>query len=86
METHLHNRNMLFAQLGLPAEDAAIDRFITRHGPLPEHVRLSEAPFWSPAQASFLREGVQVDADWAEVIDQLNRELHAPDRSSVKQS
>lgn len=80
MDTLLHDRNTLFAQLGLPAEDAAIDRFIARHGPLPEHVRLSEAPFWSPAQAGFLREGMQADADWAEVIDQLNRELHTQDR------
>lgn len=73
---------MLFAQLGLPAEDAAIDGFIALHSPLPEDVRLAEAPFWSPAQAGFLREGVLVDADWAEVIDRLNGELHAGARSS----
>ena len=37
---------------------------------------LSEAAFWTPAQAAFLREEILNDADWAEVIDQLNAELH----------
>jgi hypothetical protein len=36
---------------------------------------LSEAAFWTTAQAEFLREGTLVDADWAEVIDALNEGL-----------
>ncbi|MCT7655389.1 DUF2789 domain-containing protein [Oceanimonas sp. NS1] len=38
-------------------------------------MELVEAPFWSHAQASFLKEGLQEDSDWAEVIDQLNASL-----------
>ncbi|MCW5637448.1 MAG: DUF2789 family protein, partial [Rubrivivax sp.] len=33
--------------------------------------------FWSPAQARFLREEVAEDADWAELVDQLNLMLRA---------
>jgi hypothetical protein len=75
METPFHSMDNLFAQLGLPADAAAIRRFIATHGPLPAGVELHDASFWTPAQASFLREQILVDADWAEVIDELNGEL-----------
>lgn len=77
MEAPAHTLNNLFAQLGLSAEPNAIEEFIEAHRPLASGVALHEAPFWTPAQASFLREEVLNDADWAEVIDQLNTELHA---------
>jgi hypothetical protein len=77
METLPHDMRNLFAQLGLPDDAAAIERFIATHGPLRADVPLAEAPFWSPAQAAFLRESLLVDADWAEAIDLLNEELHA---------
>lgn len=76
MESPLHTLGNLFAQLGLPAEPSAIDGFIAGHSPLPESVPLAEAPFWTPAQAAFLREELLDDADWAEVIDDLNARLH----------
>ena len=38
---------------------------------------LADAPFWSIAQASFLREEWLEDGDWAEVVDDLNVRLHA---------
>lgn len=76
MEPPLHSMNSLFAQLGLPADDAAIDRFIASHSPLPDNVLLPDAPFWTPAQAAFLREEWREDADWVEVVDQLNVRLH----------
>jgi len=47
------------------------------HSPLATYVLLAEAPFWSTAQAAFLREEILNDADWAEVIDQLNARLHS---------
>lgn len=75
METPIHRMAHLFAQLGLPADAAAIDQFIASHGPLPPAVRLAEAPFWTASQSEFLREGTLVDADWAEVIDELNADL-----------
>ena len=77
MESSIHTLNNLFAQLGLPSDDSAIEDFIKTHQHLAGNLTLSEAPFWSTAQAAFLREEILKDADWAEVIDQLNVRLHA---------
>jgi len=76
MESSLHTLNNLFAQLGLPSDDVEIDNFINTHKHLDSSLSLSEAPFWTPSQAAFLREEILKDADWAEVIDQLNARLH----------
>jgi hypothetical protein len=76
MDAPVHSTAQLFAQLGLPADPASIYRFIDQHRPLPDCVKLSEAPFWTPSQAAFLREGLQADADWAPIIDALNAALH----------
>ncbi|CAG0970025.1 hypothetical protein RHDC4_01218 [Rhodocyclaceae bacterium] len=75
MEAPVHDLSQLFAQLGLPSDPPAIDGFIASHGPLPAAMQLAEAPFWTPGQADFLREGMLVDADWSDVIDTLNQEL-----------
>jgi hypothetical protein len=75
MENQRHDLASLFAQLGLPSDPAAIDAFIAAHRPLPPGVRLAEASFWSPTQAAFLAEQLQDDADWSEVVDELNSEL-----------
>lgn len=77
METSAHNLRNLFEQLGLPAEPADIERFVSTHRPLADTVALADAPFWSRAQAQFLREEIAEDADWAEVVDQLNLMLRA---------
>ena len=79
METPMHSINNLFAQLGLPSDQAAVENFIKTHNPMATDVALSDAPFWTPAQASFLCEEILKDADWAEVIDELNARLHARD-------
>lgn len=76
MEPPVHSINNLFTQLGIASDDASIARFIQTHRAA-GNVVLSEASFWTPAQAAFLREEILKDADWAEVIDQLNAELHA---------
>ena len=76
MERPTHDMSQLFAQLGEPSDDAAIARFIKTHAPLPGSVLLHDAAFWTPAQSRFLREALLEDADWAEVADALNRELH----------
>ena len=55
--------------------EASIVSFIDAHRPLPDGVSLPEADFWSPSQAAFFRESIQADADWAEVVDQLNLAL-----------
>lgn len=77
MEMTGHTLSDLFAQLGLPSEPAEIERFAAAHRPLPEAVRLPDAAFWSPSQAQFLRDELREDADWAEVVDQLNLMLRA---------
>ncbi|MBC7565789.1 MAG: DUF2789 domain-containing protein [Pedobacter sp.] len=77
MESSIHTLNNLFAQLGLPSDEASINTFIKTHSHLATCVLLSEASFWTPTQAAFLREEILNDADWAEVIDQLNTSLHA---------
>lgn len=77
METPMHNMSSLFDQLGLPSDTEAIERFIETHGPLAPGILLADAPFWTSAQASFLREEIVEDADWAEVVDELNARLRA---------
>lgn len=72
MESPVHDLSALFKQLGLAADQASIERFIGLHAPLPQSCQLADAAFWTPAQASFLREEILEDADWAEVVDQLD--------------
>ncbi len=74
MEHMIHPFSELFEQLGLDASHQGIEHFLQQHK-LPAEVELVNAPFWSPAQAAFLKEGLQEDSDWAEVIDQLNVSL-----------
>jgi hypothetical protein len=77
MTPYHHRFSELFAQLGLPGDAAGIAAFIRQHAPLPDTVRLEDAPCWTPAQAALLREQFVADADWAEVVDQLNLALRA---------
>lgn len=79
--TH-HRFSELFLQLGLPADIGSIETFLNSHSPLDPSVKLEDAPFWTDAQANFLRDEIQQDADWAEVVDQLNSALRtlAPGR------
>ena len=72
LDTSVHSLSGLFTQLGLPNSRMEIENFIQRHHPLPQAEPLSKASFWTEAQASFLREAIANDADWAEVVDELN--------------
>lgn len=72
METFSHQFTALFQQLGLASDPIAIARFIAKHAPLPTAVRLTEAPFWTSAQAQFLCDAVRLDADWAAAVDALD--------------
>lgn len=78
METSFHRFSDLFAQLGLSADPASIAAFLRTHSPLADDVRLADAPFWTEAQSALLREELLEDADWAEVVDQLNGALRRP--------
>lgn len=80
MSPHYHQFCELFAQLGLPSDVKDIAAFIQQHSPLPLATRLEEAPFWTPAQAALLRDELAGDADWSELVDQLNLALREPTR------
>jgi hypothetical protein len=76
MDLTSHSVPELFAQLGLPDDEPGIQAFVDAHRPLPGDVRLHEAPFWTEAQARFLRDEFKEDAAWAPAVDQLNMMLH----------
>lgn len=71
---------LLFEQLGLPAEQAAMHNFIRQHQ-LRAEVILPDADFWTEAQGAFLREHWQKDDEWAIVVDTLNEQLHSDSHS-----
>jgi len=77
MEMQNHPLSSLFEQLGLDSSQQAIQRFINENRPLPGATELDQADFWSAAQASFLREAKQQDADWAEIVDRLDAMLRS---------
>ena len=78
MESPSHRFSELFAQLGLPCEADGIAGFLAGHAPLADNVKLADAPFWTPAQAGFLREALLQDSDWADPVDHLSQALRAP--------
>lgn len=75
MDTTMHNLESLFEQLGLDNSEQAIAAFIQIHKPITGDVQLHEADFWSISQADFLKQSVEEDADWAEVVDHLDAML-----------
>jgi hypothetical protein len=74
MDTSTHSMRDLFAQLGLSTSDTAIEAFISNNH-LEVEIPLEKAAFWSAGQAQFIREAIQQDADWAELVDQLDAQL-----------
>jgi hypothetical protein len=72
MEQPTHSLPSLFKQLGLPDDPVNIDKFIATHSPLKPDLHLADAFFWTKSQAEFLRDEILDDADWAEVVDQLD--------------
>ena len=74
MDFSAHSINTLFQQLGLPATDSDIDSFLSRHK-LDHETRLLDADFWTEAQVAFLKEALEEDADWVEIVDQLDARL-----------
>ena len=75
IEPPIHTLSSLFKQLGLDNNDEAIEAFAAAHRPLAAAIELHEADFWNSAQAEFLRQEKAEDADWAEVVDQLDAML-----------
>ncbi|NDP37895.1 MAG: DUF2789 domain-containing protein [Rhodoferax sp.] len=79
MDKPNHLFHELFAQLGLPDDEQGIGQFLRAHTPLASDIKLPDAPFWTPAQAAFLRESLCQDAQWAVPVDQLNAALRGPE-------
>lgn len=75
MEPPIHTLPSLFKQLGLDDTDEAIETFVACHRPLPAEIELHEAAFWNSSQAALLKQEKQDDADWAEIVDQLDAML-----------
>jgi Protein of unknown function (DUF2789) len=75
MDTQATSLSQLFAQLGLPDDEASIERFVAHHAPLRGDVILPDAPFWTEAQASFLRSAWKSDDDWVPFVDTLDAML-----------
>ena len=75
MNSNHHRFTELFLQLGLPSDVDGIKHFLDSHSPLDSSIRLENAAFWTQAQSTLLREEILKDADWAEVVDQLNTAL-----------
>ena len=75
MEMQNHPLSSLFEQLGLQSSEQAIEKFIKSHAPIGGETELHEAKFWNPSQAAFLKEAKDNDADWAEIVDQLDAML-----------
>lgn len=77
MESPVHSLPSLFKQLGLPDDAISIERFVAVHSPLKRELKLEDAFFWTDSQRAFLREEILEDADWAQVMDELNVLLRA---------
>ncbi len=76
MDINQPNLQALFDQLGLPSSHREIDTFINQHNIEPQ-IHLVDAQFWSLAQKHFLKEALEEDATWSEVIDQLDALLRS---------
>ncbi|MBA1274223.1 DUF2789 domain-containing protein [Stutzerimonas azotifigens] len=76
MELPNKDLGTLFEQLGLPSDPDSIDAFIAQHYPLPDDVKVSEAPFLNESQRAFLKDELLEDAEWAPIVDELNVRLH----------
>jgi len=70
MDTSHHDLNSLLSQLGLAGDAAGLNAFLTTHR-LEGGMKLVDAPFWSKAQAQFLREALENDSDWVAAADGL---------------
>jgi len=75
MEKPLHSIVSLFDQLGLNSTEEGINNFINKNGQLLGNIELHQAYFWNTSQATFLKQALDDDADWVEVVNQLDAML-----------
>jgi antitoxin component of RelBE/YafQ-DinJ toxin-antitoxin module len=72
MDTSEHTLESLFTQLGLENSEQAIETFIRQNRIQDKNLPLDQAPFWNEAQATFIRESWENDADWVDAVDHLD--------------
>jgi hypothetical protein len=72
MEINDPTLSALFDQLGLASTETAVKAFIKKNAHLPRGVVLHQANFWNASQSAFLKESIEDDSDWSDVVDQLN--------------
>ncbi|MDX1491736.1 MAG: DUF2789 domain-containing protein [Pseudohongiellaceae bacterium] len=75
MNSTTHSLSTLFKQLGLEHSPEGIAKFVEKNKPLESSTRLHEASFWNESQSAFLKEAKALDADWAEIVDELDASL-----------
>lgn len=71
MDTTPQDLSHLFEQLGIDNSEDNIDKFIADNQ-IPNNVLISQANFWNESQKSFLKEAIDEDAQWSELIDHLD--------------
>ncbi|MGX9459925.1 DUF2789 domain-containing protein [Shewanella sp. A14] len=71
MDTTSNDLSHLFQQLGLPHHQENIEDFVNKNK-LEKHTLMIDADCWNPSQKAFLKEALLEDAQWSEVIDQLD--------------
>lgn len=71
MDTTPQDLEHLFEQLGLSSNPESIEDFIAKHS-LKGKVLLHQAEFWNSSQRDFLKEALEEDAQWTELIDHLD--------------
>ena len=76
MDTTSNDLSHLFKQLGLPHDQEGIDDFVIQNK-LAKHTLIIDADCWNPGQKAFLKEALLEDAQWSEVIDQLDVMMRA---------
>ena len=61
----------LYQQLGLSSDQIAIENFIFNNH-LGKGMPLDHAACWNASQAQFIREALDQDSDWPEIVVQLD--------------
>lgn len=72
MDRSNHTLACLFLQLGMNNSEQDISHFIARNKGIPANILLANAKLWSASQSLFLSEAISDDADWAEIVDNLD--------------
>ena len=72
MDKSNHTLACLFEQLGIENNRDNIADFIIQHHGIPRQVSLDKADIWTSTQSEFLRDSLNQNSDWAEIVDMLD--------------